>query len=468
MTQRFTINGSADTTTAVMTNLDDLATAAGSWITYDYTTGLWSMLINQAGNAVATFNSSNIIGGVVVSGTGLLDLNNRCRVTYNNLNILNQTDYVQIDLNPSKMNPNEPEKSLNLTLNFTNNQAQAQLIGYREMAQGRVDRIVEFDTDFTALGLRAGDLITVSDTALGIINEVYRVITLNERDDASRGIIIHVTALKYDSTVYTEANLVQYTTSTVNGIYSAGNIGVPNPVTVTATNISNVPYITVAATVPAGRVEGLEVWYTTDTTVTPDTSRNYTYVTTLLPPASDAGVFTTGESVVFNESGINPGNLYVKVRGINSSTVGAFSTPIGLTYTPTPTAGAITPATLILDAAGLAVAGYSAYNLFGKLQGLANGDYGNGSLFSQIGNLLNSNPGNVATANSVNNKIANIAIGNLKDVAITSVTNSDVLMYSTTGNHWVNSANVAWYGSAKFVGNTTPSGAVDGDIWFQI
>jgi hypothetical protein len=70
MTQRFTINGVADTTTSVMTNLDDLATAAGSWITYDYTTGLWSMLINQAGNSVATFNSSNIIGGVVISGTG--------------------------------------------------------------------------------------------------------------------------------------------------------------------------------------------------------------------------------------------------------------------------------------------------------------------------------------------------------------------------------------------------------------
>ena len=71
---RYKINGVIDTGRPVMENMDKIASAAGSWMSYDSNEGKWGVIINQAGTSVARFNDSNILGDIAISGTGLTDL----------------------------------------------------------------------------------------------------------------------------------------------------------------------------------------------------------------------------------------------------------------------------------------------------------------------------------------------------------------------------------------------------------
>jgi hypothetical protein len=60
--------------------------------------------------------------------------------------------------------PNELDKKLTIQLDCINNPIQAADVGAVELNQNRVDKIIQFKTDYTSLGLKAGDLIDVTNT----------------------------------------------------------------------------------------------------------------------------------------------------------------------------------------------------------------------------------------------------------------------------------------------------------------
>ena len=70
-TSSFAINGVIDTNKPVMQNITNIATASGCWVTFDVNQGKWAVVINQAGSSIKSFNDSNIIGSITVSGTGI-------------------------------------------------------------------------------------------------------------------------------------------------------------------------------------------------------------------------------------------------------------------------------------------------------------------------------------------------------------------------------------------------------------
>jgi hypothetical protein len=69
LANRYRINGLLDTAVPVLENIEKICNAAGSWLSYDTHEGRWGVVINQTGNSVASFNDSNIIGNISVSGT---------------------------------------------------------------------------------------------------------------------------------------------------------------------------------------------------------------------------------------------------------------------------------------------------------------------------------------------------------------------------------------------------------------
>ena len=88
-TNTWEINGVVDTSQSVTANLTKLANASGCYLTWDSAAGTWSVVINDVGNSVFSFNNSNVIGNVSVSGSGISELYNSVRVT------LQQMDYKQ-------------------------------------------------------------------------------------------------------------------------------------------------------------------------------------------------------------------------------------------------------------------------------------------------------------------------------------------------------------------------------------
>lgn len=214
----FEINGVIDVGQSVMSNLNTMCTASGCWMTFDVNSGLWSVVLNVPGTSVYSFNDSNIIGGINVSGSGISELYNSVSVEFPHKDLRDQTDYVDMEIPAADWYPQETDQNLQMSLQCINNPIQAQYIGTVELKQSRVDRIIEFRTDYSVLGLKAGDIIDITATMYGFSNKKFRITRIIEEDSDDGNIQLAITALEYDSNVYDSSDLVFTERSVKTGI----------------------------------------------------------------------------------------------------------------------------------------------------------------------------------------------------------------------------------------------------------
>jgi hypothetical protein len=219
---QYTINGVIDTTKPVMQNINALANASGCWATFDINQGKWAVIINKVGTSVASFTDSNIIGPITISGTGLTELYNKVEVRFPHKDILDQVDTIIDSIPSGDLYPNEPLNTLSIQYDLINDPVQAEQLALMELKQSRVDEIIKFTTDYSKLGLKAGDLIDVTSAMLGYTNKVYRIITIEE-DDGTDSIVLSITALEYDTNVYDFTDIARYQRNRTNGILSQAN-----------------------------------------------------------------------------------------------------------------------------------------------------------------------------------------------------------------------------------------------------
>ena len=205
----FSINGVVDTNRSVLENMNEIATSAGAWVTFDSGQGKWAVVINQTGSSVKSFNDSNIIGSINISSTGLTEMYNGVEVEFPHKDLNDEPDYIKFSVAAGARYPNEPDNVLSMNLTLVNNPIQAQLLAARELKQSRVDKVIEFRTDFSSLGLQAGQLISITNTAYGYTSKVFRIIKIQEDDEQDGVFTLSITALEYDADVYSTAGLLR-------------------------------------------------------------------------------------------------------------------------------------------------------------------------------------------------------------------------------------------------------------------
>jgi hypothetical protein len=205
----FAINGVINTSNNVMTNMTQLARAAGSWITFDIHSGQWSVVVNETAATVATFNDSNIIGSISVTSTPINNLYNKVQIEFPNKDLNAYADMVTYTYPSGSRFSNEVDNTLTLRYDLVNEPTQAEYLAILELKQNRVDKVIRFRTDFTMIGLRAGDIIEVTNTAYGFSSKKFRILTITEEDAEDHNIYINITAFEYDSTIYSSAGLVR-------------------------------------------------------------------------------------------------------------------------------------------------------------------------------------------------------------------------------------------------------------------
>ena len=344
---RYRINGVLSTDATVMQNMETLSRAAQSWFTYDVTQGKWAVIINTTGNSIASFDDSNITGPVSISGTGLSDLYNRVRVEFPHVDLDDQVDFVEIAIPSEDRNPNEPDNTLNISFDVINDPVMAEMLGLIELKQSRVDKVIKFTTDYSYIGLKAGDLIDVTNTVLGFTNKVFRIISLEEADDEA--ISISITATEYDANVYDVSDLFRYERSNENGIVTKGAIDPPTTPIITAYEQTARPGVDIETTVPSGIVEKIEFWYSTDDT-------NFILVGTESP--SGGGTYEFADTVIFNYDKFDAaGNVFAKCRAVNSTTASEYSPTASLIgFAPVQVTDALDNNTEILDDSGSPIA----------------------------------------------------------------------------------------------------------------
>jgi hypothetical protein len=209
-----------DTQQTVISNLETLCTAASSWLNFDVNSGLWSVVINQAGTSTASFNDTNIIGNINISGTGITELYNSVRVTFPHKDLNDQGDIITLSTPAGDRFSNEQDNTLEINFDVINDPIRAEMIGLTELKQSHVDKIIEFRTDFSKMGVKAGDLIDVTASMYGFTSKLFRVIRISEEDGDDNSIQISITALEYDADVYDYTDLEFYPVTRENGVVS--------------------------------------------------------------------------------------------------------------------------------------------------------------------------------------------------------------------------------------------------------
>ena len=336
---QFSINGVIDTTAPVFQNMERLANNSGCWITYDVHIGKWSVVINKAGNSIKQFDDSNIIGAVSISGTGITDMYNSVKVNYPRNDINDEVDFVKVDIDDDARQRNEEDNVLDMNLDLCSDPIQAQHLGVRELKQSRVDLVVSFKTDYSAISLNAGDIIDITNDHLDWQNKKFRIMTLSESDEDQGGIAIDITALEYDDGVY-DNDLERISISNQNGIVTKGGVGTPTTPVITLYEKDSRPRAKFETVTPSGIVEGVEWWISVDGT-------KYKVAGTSRP--FDLGTFPLNTDIDFEFDELSEGTISVKARAINSQNTGQFSSIATTSYSPVQTPDAIGPDTGVID-----------------------------------------------------------------------------------------------------------------------
>lgn len=384
LADRYQINGLIDTTKDCLTNIELVCSNAGSWFSWDVFAGKWSVVINQTGTSVASFDDTNIIGDISISGTGLQDLYNSVRVEFPNRDLNDTADFVKIDIADADRNANEMDNTLNISYDLLNEPIQAQLLGLIELKQSRVELLVNFRADYNYLNIKAGELIDITNSNADWTNKVFRVLSINEIHDDTGALYLEFTVIEYDANVYSVADLFRYTRTNANGIVTIGSIGAPGTPQITKFERDSRPRVEIEITAPSqGLVEQLQYWVTNDTTETDDSLRSYRLLTSVLP--TGGGVFTAGETVTVSYDALGSQEFYLKVRGINDFTTGPFSPVSGLVdFTPEQVTQGVDDNTSIFDGLGGIATALGMLGLLTGLDGLFSKDTAAGSLFRKI------------------------------------------------------------------------------------
>ena len=224
-TSNFKINGVINTNDSVLSNLEKITSSVCSWLTYDINQGKWAVVINKDEGSVGivTFNDTNIIGGINISSTGLTDLYNSVEIEFPHADIKDRKDYIRFEIAAGERFPNEPDNVLKITTDLVNDPMQAAAIAMRELKQSRVDKVIEFRTDYSFIGLKAGDVVGVTNDALNFGGKMFRIIKVSEEDADDGTLNLSITALEYDANVYNTDGLIRTDRSVSNGIVTKNN-----------------------------------------------------------------------------------------------------------------------------------------------------------------------------------------------------------------------------------------------------
>jgi hypothetical protein len=185
-------------------------------------------VINGVTGPAASFNDDNIIGGVNITTTSLTEMYNSVTYEFPHKDLRSERDSVTMSIPLTDRYPNEPLNVLTISSELVNNQAQAQSLAARQLKQSRVDKVISFTTDYSYVGLKAGDVIELNTTAYSTPNYVtpnnystfagaveyyglpiqtFRIISIVEQDNDDGTLTMAITALEYLADVYSTSGL---------------------------------------------------------------------------------------------------------------------------------------------------------------------------------------------------------------------------------------------------------------------
>ncbi len=208
---RYRINGVIDTGETVLNNIENILLACDSWISYQAESGQWSPVINKADSTGFAFDDSNIIGEIRVSATDITSSINQIEASFPWKDNKDKPGYVFLETPAGLRYPNEPDNKYTLSFTMVNDSVQAQYLANRILEQAREDLVVSFSTAYTGIQVNAGDVISVTNSAYGWTNKLFRAIKVNEASLPDGNLGARIECTEYNAAVYDDATITAFT-----------------------------------------------------------------------------------------------------------------------------------------------------------------------------------------------------------------------------------------------------------------
>lgn len=334
---RYQMNGVLSTGDTVKNNIEKITQSCNAWSTFDYSEGRWKVISNRAAtsdelDSAFVFDDDIIIGDIGITATNLEDLYNSLEVEFASRKIRDQNDYFRAQVDPSERNLLEPNNTLNMRLEMANNALHSARVGLIELKGSRVDLIITFTADYSAIQCEAGDVIKITNDVYGFTDKLFRITKLREIEDDSGSLTVEVTAVEYDATVYTDETLSDSPDTPGSGIPTFGGSSTLPPPSAPIPQIisTSTPGFSISTVVDAASsgVTEIQWWYSTTST------SGFTYFANAYPESSTYPAGTTVTDIV---SLPFAGTFYFKARtglGSRYSDLSAVSSP-GFEWDPT-------------------------------------------------------------------------------------------------------------------------------------
>ena len=307
---RYRINGVLDTGENIISNINKILDACDSWMAYDAAKGQWSIVVNKAEGASFAFNDTNIVSDIRVSAVDINQSINQIEASFPNKLNKDIPAYVNIITPSGLLYPNEPVNKASVQYDLVNNNIQAYYLANRQLEQAREDLIVIFKTTYVGIQVNAGDVISITNTAYGWSNKLFRAVKVNEASLPDGSLGAQIEAHEYNSQVYDNLDINSFSPEPNSGIPDIGYFGTLTAPTVTD-QLPNaaVPTFSVDVLIPPnGQITTVSLYYTAVSTPTDsDWILWGNQVTTTSAP------FTNGTTLKFPHINLPTGTYYFAV-----------------------------------------------------------------------------------------------------------------------------------------------------------
>ena len=336
---RYRINGVLDTGQNVLSNLDQIMLACDSWNQYNAAKGKWAIVINKAQATDFYFDDSNIIGEIRVSAFDISSSINQVQAQFPSKLNRDQSDYVYLNTPEILRFANEPDNKYTVDFSMVNDSVQAQYLANRMLEQAREDLIVNFSTTYNGIQVDAGDVISVTNSAYGWSDKLFRVIKVSEISlpDGNLGATLELN--EYNAQVYDDKDITAFSPSPNSNLSNPNFFSNLTAPTVTNVNTTaTIPHFDVVCGVPAtGRVTEITLFYTIVSSPT-TTDWEVWGVQTL----ANSQPFAPSTNLVFSNINLPTSTYYFAFKVANELGGSALSaTSTGFSWSPNPTTSAV-------------------------------------------------------------------------------------------------------------------------------
>ena len=264
---RFKFNGTLDTKSTVMENLQSMATSCDCLIKYNEITAKWGVIVQDPStDYVMDINDSNMISAIQITPLDIASSYNVVECKFpdeSNQDAFNSTTFDLSQIDPSLLYPNEPVNKVSLNLPLVNNDVTAQYIATRVLKAGREDLQVQVSINFVGIQLESGDLVTLTNANYGWVAKPFRINKVIQQFNDDGSIAVQLNMSEYNPAIYDDENITQFQPAPNTGIGDPTFFGIPDAPDIISQypDVTNPFFVIQTKTAPSGITQYAEIWY---------------------------------------------------------------------------------------------------------------------------------------------------------------------------------------------------------------